>query len=155
MFVVVGLALILFPGIALWFIWRERPRLALTALAAAMIPIGFSMMDGVARMAPYFSLADTARYINERVAPNDKVIYDGPMHVGSSLLFYLDRKFYLVNQDPASEPGAALRPTPDIFLDQRTVVAGLERAGSCYLLIEQDGSALAGASARTPARWKN
>ncbi len=60
MFVVIGLALVLFSLIAIWFIYRERPRIALTALAAAMVPIGFSMMDGVARMAPYFSLAGAA-----------------------------------------------------------------------------------------------
>ncbi|MEO7166546.1 MAG: glycosyltransferase family 39 protein [Spartobacteria bacterium] len=137
MFSVVGLALILFPGIALWFIWRERPRLALTALAAAMVPIGFSMMDGVARMAPYFSLADAADFIEERIAPNDKIIYEGQMHVGSSLLFYLGRKFYLVNQDPASEPGVALGPTPDIFLDEKTVAQAWTGADRFYLLIEQ------------------
>jgi hypothetical protein len=137
MFVAVGLALILFSGLAIWFIWRERPRLALTAVAAAMIPIGFSMMDGVARMAPYFSLADAAEFIQQGVAPNDKVIYEGPMHVGSSLLFYLDRKFYLVNQDPASEPGAALRPAPDVFLTQKTVVDAWSGADRLYLLVEQ------------------
>ncbi len=137
-FVAVGLALTLFSGVALWFIWRERPRLALTALAAAMVPIGFSMMDGVARMAPYFSLADAADYIQEQIAPNDKVIYEGPMHVGSSLLFYLGRKFYLVNQDPASEPGAALGPTPDIFLEEKTVAQAWSGADRLYLLIEQN-----------------
>ena len=137
MFVVIGSALIFFPVCALWFIWRERPRLALTALAAAMVPIGFSMMDGVARMAPYFSLADAAEYINARVAPNDKIIYEGPMHVGSSLLFYLGRKFYLVNQHPASEPGAALDPAPDIFLDEPTVIQAWSGADRFYLLIEQ------------------
>jgi 4-amino-4-deoxy-L-arabinose transferase-like glycosyltransferase len=137
MFVAIGLALILFSGIALWFIWRERPRLALTALAAAMVPIGFSMMDGVARMAPYFSLAEAADFIQERIAPNDKVIYEGPMHVGSSLLFYLGRKFYLVNQDPASEPGAALGPTPDVFLDEKMVEQAWSGADRLYLLVEQ------------------
>ncbi|MEO5753934.1 MAG: glycosyltransferase family 39 protein [Chthoniobacterales bacterium] len=137
MFVVVGLALILFSVSALWFVWRERPRLALTALAAAMVPIGFSMMDGVARMAPYFSLADAAEFIQEQIAPNDKVIYEGPMHVGSSLLFYLGRKFYLVNQDPASEPGAALGPTLDIFLDEKTVAQAWDGPDRLYLLIEQ------------------
>ncbi|MGI8956095.1 MAG: ArnT family glycosyltransferase [Chthoniobacterales bacterium] len=138
MFVAVGLSLILFSGIAMWFIWRERPRLALTALAAAMVPIGFSMMDGVARMAPYFSLADAADFIHQEIAPNDKVIYEGPMHVGSSLLFYLGRKFYLVNQDPASEPGAALGPTPEIFLDEKTVAQAWTGADRLYLLVEQD-----------------
>ena len=137
MFVVLGSALIFFPVCALWFIWRERPRLALTALAAAMVPIGFSMMDGVARMAPYFSLADAAEYINARIAPNDKIIYEGPMHVGSSLLFYLGRKFYLVNQNPASEPGAALDPTPDIFLDEPTVIRAWGGSDRFYLLVEQ------------------
>ena len=137
MFVAVGLALTLFSGVALWFAWRERSRLALTALAAAMVPIGFSMMDGVARMAPYFSLADAADFIQEQIAPNDKVIYEGPMHVGSSLLFYLGRKFYLVNQDPASEPGAALGPTPDIFLDEKTVADAWSGPDRLYLLIEQ------------------
>ncbi len=137
MFVVLGLALILFSACALWFIWRERPRLALTALAAAMVPIGFSMMDGVGRMAPYFSLADAAEYINARIAPNDKIIYEGPMHVGSSLLFYLGRKFYLVNQDPASEPGTALGPIPDIFLDEKTVLQAWKGADRFYLLIER------------------
>lgn len=137
MFAVFGLALILFPGIALWFIWRERPRLALTAIAAAMIPIGFSMMDGVARMAPYFSLADAADYIEERIAPNDKVVYEGPLHVGSSLLFYLSRKFYLVNQDPASEPGAALGPAPDVFLDEETLLRAWRGEDRFYLLVEQ------------------
>jgi hypothetical protein len=88
-------------------------------------------------MAPYFSLADAADYINERIAPNDKVIYEGPMHVGSSLLFYLPRKFYLVNQDPAAEPGTALGTTPDIFLDEKTVLQTWRNPDHCYLLIER------------------
>ncbi len=137
MFAVLGLALLFFPSAALWFIWRQRPRLALIALAAAMVPIGLSMMDGVARMAPYFSLADAADFIQERVAPNDKVLYEGPMHVGSSLLFYLDRKFYLVNQDPAAEPGTALGPSPDIFLDEKTVKQAWGEPDRLFLLIEQ------------------
>ncbi|MGI8889527.1 MAG: ArnT family glycosyltransferase [Chthoniobacterales bacterium] len=137
MFGAVGLALTLFSGIALWLIWRQRPRLALTALAAAMVPIGFSMLDGVARMAPYFSLADAAGFIQARIAPNDKVIYEGPMHVGSSLLFYLDRKFYLVNEDPASEPGAALGPKQDIFLDEETVRQAWSAADRLFLLTER------------------
>ncbi len=138
MFVVVALALLLFGAIALWFIVRERPRLALTALAAAMVPIGFSMMDGVARMAPYFSLANAAAVIEQGVAPDDRVIYEGPMHVGSSLLFYLGRRFYLVNQDPASEPGARLDEAPDIFLDEAAVTAQWEQSNRIYLLVEQN-----------------
>jgi 4-amino-4-deoxy-L-arabinose transferase-like glycosyltransferase len=138
MFTVIGLALLIFSASALWFVWRERPRLALTALAAAMVPIGFSLMDGVARMAPYFSLADAADFIEARIAPNDKVIYEGPMHVGSSLLFYLNRKFYLVNQDPSSEPGAAIAPVQDVFLDEKTLLQAWPGADRLYLLIERE-----------------
>ena len=137
MFVVAGLALVLFSLIALWFICRERPLIALIALAAAMVPIGFSMMDGVARMAPYFSLADAVDVIHEGIAPDDKVIYEGQLHVGSSLLFYLGRKFYLVNQDPASEPGVALHGAPDVFLEERTVVQEWGGPDRLYLLVER------------------
>ena len=108
------------------------------ALAAAMVPIGFSMMDGVARMAPFFSLADAAGFIEDRIAPNDKVIYEGPMHIGSSLLFYLGRKFYLVNQDPASEPGSKLANTPDVFLDEKTVANDWADPEKLYLLVERE-----------------
>jgi 4-amino-4-deoxy-L-arabinose transferase-like glycosyltransferase len=138
MFIAIALALILFGAIALWFVYRERSRLALMAIAAAMVPIGFSMMDGVARMAPFFSLAEAADLIQQQIAPNDKVVYDGPMHVGSSLLFYLGRRFYLVNQSPQSEPGAALPSAPDIFLDEPAVVQDWSGPHRIYLLVEED-----------------
>ncbi len=137
MFIAIALALILFGAIALWFIYRERPRLALTALAAAMVPIGFSMMEGVARMAPYFSLADAADLIQQQIAPNDMVIYEGPLHVGSSLLFYLGRRFYLVNESPESEPGAALPSAPRVFLDEATVRRAWKSPRRIYLFVEQ------------------
>jgi hypothetical protein len=137
MFVVVALSLILFSILALWFIWRERPRLGLTALTAAMIPIGFSMVDGVAQISPYFSLSAMALYLNERLAPNDKVIYEGSIHVGSSLLFYLNRKFYLVNQDPATEPGNGLGEHEQMFLKQGTVTDAWTGSDRIYLLVEE------------------
>jgi hypothetical protein len=139
MFVIIGVALLLFPGIALWFVRQNRPRLALLAIAAAMVPIGISMIDGVARVAPYFSLADAADFIDARIAPNDKVIYEGPMHVGSSLLFYLGRKFYLVNQDPSAELGSnTSSAAADVFLDEPTVVGAWNKPDRIFLLLEQN-----------------
>jgi hypothetical protein len=137
MFVVIALALILFGAIAFWFAWQERPRFAVIAIAAALIPIGFSMMDGVARVAPYFSLADAAEVIQQQIAPDDIVVYEGPMHVGSSLLFYLGQRFYLVNEDPASEPGAALSSAPDIFLNEEKVAREWAGRNRVYLLVEE------------------
>ena len=133
-----GIALIFFPAMALWFLPQNRERIALTAIAAAMVPIGFAMIDGVARVAPYFSLADAATFINERVAPNDKIIYEGHLHTGSSLVFYLGRKFYLVSQDPAAEPGMALMPDADIYLDEPTVVTAWSGADRLVLLGERE-----------------
>lgn len=138
MFVVIALSLLLFSVIALWFIRQEKGRIALTAIAAAMVPIGFSMMDGVARMAPFFSLADAANLIREGSAPNDKVVYEGPMHVGSSLLFYLGRRFYLVNQNPASEPATTLLQAPDIFLNEKEVARDWRKTERIYLLVEAE-----------------
>jgi hypothetical protein len=137
-FAIVGIALIIFSALALWFLRRNHPHIALIAIAAAMVPIGFSMLDGVARIAPYFSLANAARVIDARIAPNDKVIYEGPMHVGSSLLFYLGRKFYLVNQDPASEPSAAPVAKADVFVDEPAVLDAWAGDDGIYLLIERN-----------------
>jgi hypothetical protein len=79
-----------------------------------------------------------ARYLNDRLAPNDKVIYEGSIHVGSSLLFYLDRKFYLVNQNPAAELGVALGKQEQMFLDQRTVVDAWNGPDRVYLVVEEN-----------------
>ncbi len=132
-----GLALIFFPALALWFIRKNREQFALIAIAAAMVPIGFAMIDGVARVAPYFSLAEAADYINARIAPNDKIIYEGSLHTGSSLLFYLGRKFYLLNQDAASEPGTIFATNSDVYLDEPTVVRAWSGADRLYLLVEE------------------
>jgi 4-amino-4-deoxy-L-arabinose transferase-like glycosyltransferase len=137
-FAIVGIALIIFPALALWFVRRNRPHLALIAIAAAMVPIGFAMLDGVAKVAPYFSLATAARVIDARIAPNDKVIYEGPMHVGSSLLFYLGRKFYLVNQDPASEPSAPSAAKEDVFVNEPAVLDAWAGDDGIYLLVERN-----------------
>jgi hypothetical protein len=60
------------------------------------------------------------------------------MHVGSSLLFYLGRRFYLVNQDPEAEPGARLLKTPDIFLDENKVLQDWRGPERVYLLVEAE-----------------
>jgi hypothetical protein len=66
------------------------------------------------------------------------VIYEGSIHVGSSLLFYLDRKFYLVNQNPAAELGGALGRQEQMFLDQRTVVDVWNGPDRVYLVVEEN-----------------
>ncbi len=137
MIAVVGIALLFFSAIALWFIRQNREHLALTAIAAAMVPIGFAMIDGVAQVAPYFSLADAADYLNPRLAPNDKVIYEGTMHTGSTLIFYLSRRFYLVNQDAGAEPALPETPGSELYLDEPTVERAWTGADRLFLLVEE------------------
>ncbi|HEY8650627.1 MAG TPA: glycosyltransferase family 39 protein [Chthoniobacterales bacterium] len=138
MFGVIGFTLLIFSSIAIYFIWQNRERLALTALAAAMVPIGFSMLDGVARMAPFFSLADAARFLDAQMLGGDKVFYEGPLHVGSSLIFYLDRKFYLLNQDLASEPGATLEADRALFVDESALLTAWGSNDHVYLIVEKN-----------------
>src|SRR5205814_702236 len=50
--------------VAGYVIVKLREKLAALALAASMIPAGLTMVLGVAKAAPCFSLADVARYLD-------------------------------------------------------------------------------------------
>ena len=67
MLVVTGTSLTVLSLMALYLILKRREKLAAIAVAVAMIPGGLCMMEGVARMAPYFSLADLGRFLNTRL----------------------------------------------------------------------------------------
>lgn len=135
MFAIIGVTLITFSLLALYFIATRRPKLACVALAAAMIPTGLGMIDGVARMAPHFSLADAARFLNARLGEKDAVIYEGPLDVGSSLIFYLNRRFYLVNQPRDDEMHAA--STTDVVIDEDLVLRKWGDPDAVYLIVDQ------------------
>jgi 4-amino-4-deoxy-L-arabinose transferase-like glycosyltransferase len=136
MLIVTGTSLIVLSLMALYLILKRREKLAAIAVAIAMIPGGFCMMEGVARMAPYFSLADLARFLNARLDENDKVLFEGPLEDSSSLIFYLNRKFFLVNQNPEKEAPMGT-PAVDIFLDEDAVLEQWCRS-DVYLIIEQE-----------------
>jgi hypothetical protein len=95
------------------------------------------MIEGVARMAPYFSLADLGRFLNARLDENDKVLFEGPLDDSSSLIFYLNRKFLLVNQNPGKE-APIIAPAADIFLDENAVLERWRGSDAVYLIIEQE-----------------
>jgi hypothetical protein len=136
MLIVTGTSLIVLSLMALYLILKRREKLAAIAVAIAMIPGGFCMMEGVARMAPYFSLADLARFLNVRLDENDKVLFEGPLEDSSSLIFYLNRKFFLVNQNPEKEAPMGTSAV-DIFLDEDAVLEQW-RQSDVYLIIEQE-----------------
>jgi hypothetical protein len=137
MFGIIGVSLFVFSLLAIYLIATRRPRLALTALAASMIFIGLCMIDGVARTAPQFSLADAARFLNTKLDDNTEVIYEGSLDVGSSLVFYLNRKFYLVNQPPDDEMHTGSEKAR-VFLSEDGVLQEWGGATKIYLIIDQD-----------------
>jgi hypothetical protein len=139
MIAVFAAALVLSAAAAIYLIARNRARLALIAFGIAMIPIGFSMIEGVARMAPFFSLADAARFLNTRLAETGEVLFEGPLHTGSSLVFYLDREFSLVNQSASQTELSrfAVAPKSDLFLTEEEALSHFGASDPVYLIIER------------------
>jgi 4-amino-4-deoxy-L-arabinose transferase-like glycosyltransferase len=131
-----GMSLISLSLAALYFISKRRERLAAVALAASMVPGGLSMMEAVTQIAPYFSLADVARFINPRLDAGGDTVFEGPLDDSSSLIFYLNRKFFLVNQRPEKETPIG-KPSVDIFLNEAAVLEKWGQPDAVYLIIEE------------------
>ncbi len=130
-----GVSLVLLSLVALYLVFKERERLAAVALAAAMVPGGLSMIEGVARTAPYFSLANVARYINPHLDAGGNAIFEGPFDDSSSLVFYLNRKFLLVNQN-RQKTAPIGKPSVDIFVNEEAVLEKWARPDAVYLIVE-------------------
>ena len=133
---IVAISLVIFASIALYLIGHDRPRLAAVVLAAAMIPAGLSMIDGVARMAPYLSLANAGRFLNERLGEKDEVVYEGALHQGSSLVFYLNRRFFLLNR-PADDDSIVGSYPSEIVLNESGVLEKWAEPDGLYLIIQR------------------
>jgi len=137
MLTITGVSLISFSLVALYLIFKRRERLPAMALAVAMIPGGLGMMEGVARMAPYFSLADLCRSLNPRLDTSGETVFEGPLDDSSSLIFYLNRKFLLVNQNRQKEAPISM-PSTNIFLSEGAVLEKWGGSGAVYLIVEQE-----------------
>jgi len=136
MLVITAVSFVFFSVIALYFIFKQREKLAAIALAASMIPAGLSMVVAVAKTAPYFSLADVARYLNPRLETGGHAMFEGPLDDSSSLIFYLNRKFFFVNQNPRKEAPMGA-PATDIFLNEQAVLDKWGQPDAVYLIVEQ------------------
>jgi 4-amino-4-deoxy-L-arabinose transferase-like glycosyltransferase len=133
---IAAVALMAFAALALYFAIRQRANIALVVLLASMIPIGLCLAEGASRMARSFSLADAARFLNPRLGKTGQVLYEGSIRSGSSLTFYLNQKFFFVNQAPDffdQSPGAREK-----YLDEPFVLEAWTRADPLYLIIRQD-----------------
>lgn len=136
MLVITAVSFVFFSIVACYFIFKQRQKLAAVALAASMIPAGLSMVIGVAKTAPYFSLADVARYLNPRLEAGGHAMFEGPLDDSSSLIFYLNRKFFFVNQNPRKEAPMGA-PATDVFLNEQAVLDKWAQPDAVYLIVEQ------------------
>jgi 4-amino-4-deoxy-L-arabinose transferase-like glycosyltransferase len=139
MLVITAMSFVFFSLVALYLIFKQREKLAIIALSASMIPVGLSMVIGVAKTAPYFSLADVARYLNPRLETGGQAMFEGPLDDSSSLIFYLNRRFSFVNQNPRKEAPMGA-PASAIFLDEQGVLERWGQPGAVYLIVEQSRS---------------
>ena len=137
MFSVIAGALIVCSVLAIYLLATERPRLAATFLAAAMAPIGLSMIDSVSKMAPQFSLAGAARFLDEKIGEHDPVVYEGALDAGSSLIFYFPRRFYLVNE-PADDEMHTTALGRRISVSEDDVLRQWGEPEAIYLIIERE-----------------
>jgi 4-amino-4-deoxy-L-arabinose transferase-like glycosyltransferase len=136
MLAVIAVSLIVASLIAFYLAAKNRPRLCLSILAVAMIPIALSLADGIARMAPQFSLANAARAIDGKLTPKDAVVYEGELDDASSLVFYLHRHFYLVNQPVDDEMHIA--DGKEIAVSEEAILRHWGDPQGIYLIIKQD-----------------
>ena len=109
----------------------------LSGSPAELIFVGLCMVSGIARIAPFFSLADAARFLNGRLGTNGQVLFEGSPGVASSLGFYLERKFAMVNQEP--DPRIPLTPEQrDLFLNEKAALEHWRAPRAVFLIIEED-----------------
>jgi hypothetical protein len=136
MLLITAVSFVFFSILAFYCICKQREKFAAVALAVSMIPAGLSMVIGVAKTAPYFSLADVARYLNPRLETGGHAMFEGPLDDSSSLIFYLHRKFFFVNQNPRKEAPMGASAS-DIFLNEEAVLDKWGKPDAVYLIVDQ------------------
>jgi hypothetical protein len=136
MMLLTAFSLVVGAAIAIFFAKTNRPRIALSVLAAAMVPIAFSLANAVARTAPQFSMADAARFLENKVSDKDAVVYEGALDDASSLTFYLRRPFYLVNQPEDDE--MRIQGGGNVSVDEEAILRHWGDPQNIFLIINQE-----------------
>ncbi|MFN2541720.1 MAG: ArnT family glycosyltransferase [Chthoniobacterales bacterium] len=137
LFLIMASALVVCAVVAIYLVLTRRPKLACTALALAMFPSGLTMIEGVAQMAPQFSLADAARFLNPRLREQDKVVYEGSLDAASSLIFYLNRRFYVLNEPPDDEMHVASHKN-NVAVEEEALLSNWRESDDVYLIVDHE-----------------
>jgi 4-amino-4-deoxy-L-arabinose transferase-like glycosyltransferase len=133
----IAIGSLLICAVAALILLRQRGEITLVLVLAAMVPVGCCLIEARSQVAPFFSMADVADYLNPRLGRSGEVVYEGTPRSGSSLGFYLDKKFYLVNQSPpkrfAGDPAVEGR-----YLDEHFLLEAWDRSDPIYLIIDEN-----------------
>ena len=130
----VGGAIVAFAIAGAYLVWRERERLAVTLLMLGAVPVGLAAADGMARLGEQFSLARAARFLETRLGEEGEVIFEGPREAGSSLGFYLHRRFFVIASGYTRTNSAALDHSQ---LTEEQAVEKLAATHPVYLIIHK------------------
>lgn len=123
-------------SVAALLILKQRGEISLAVALAAMVPVGLSLVEGRSRLAPFFSLADAADFLNPRLGRDGEIVYEGSLRSGNTLTFYLEKKFFLVNQAPSffeRDPAAQ-----NSYLDEHFLLDAWARSSPIYLIIDEN-----------------
>ena len=141
-----GLTLIAVCSLGAAFIFAALSVRSVWMFALAAACIGIGAVAGTARVAPFFSLADVAPSIEAAAGEEGRIVFDGDVDTASSLLFYTNRKIFLVNANPHADFVVRTRGTGrENYLTEDDVSKRWTSQGSTVLVTE---------SARI-AHWEN
>ncbi|MFL6519053.1 MAG: ArnT family glycosyltransferase [Chthoniobacterales bacterium] len=131
----IAMVSLLAASLAAFFVLRHRAEVTLVVAVAAMVPIGFCLIESRARLSPFLSLGDVAKFLNPRLSPNGEVIYEGSLRSGSSLGFYLGKNFFLIHENPGFFERDA--ESQRKYLDEHFLLDAWDRSDPLYLIIDE------------------
>lgn len=131
--ITIGALLIL--GLTALFLVRQRSEVMLVFALAAMVPAGFCLIESGARLAPFLSLAEVSKYLNPRLGRAGEVIYEGSLRSGNSLSFYLEKRFFLLNEKPARFERDSESQTK--YLEEHYLLEAWNGSDPIYLIIDE------------------
>jgi len=136
------LAFLAGPLVALWLRARRRNSASNWAMACGMCLFFVAAQLALTRFGPFLSSQPLAQAIARQVTPADKVMIYGDQALGSSLLFYLRRRIYLVNGRTTSMWfGSQYPDAPPIYLDDADMARCWNDGGRVFLFVPPDQNA--------------
>ena len=139
-----ALAFLAGPPVALWLRARGRNSASTWSAACATGLFFVAAQLALIRFGPFLSSEQLAEVIARQARPADKVMIYGDQAFGSSLLFYLRRRVYLVNGRTTSMWfGSQFPDAPPIFLEESDLARAWNERDRIFLFVPPDQRARA------------